>query len=132
MTVYVDTSAFFAVLDRDDSNHGAAATAWAQLLGESTTLVTNNYVLVEASALVQHRLGVAALRAFHDDIVPLLKVHWVTEELHRSAVQAALSAARKKLSLVDCSSFQTMREMGVKKAFCVDKHFREQGFEVMP
>ena len=81
---------------------------------------------------MQHWLGLAALQTFHDDIVPLLKVQWVTEELHRSAVQAALSAGRKKLSLVDCCSFQTMREMGVRKAFCVDKHFREQGFEVVP
>jgi hypothetical protein len=43
MTVFVDTSAFYAVFDRDDANHPAAKTAWTALLGEAATLLTNNY-----------------------------------------------------------------------------------------
>ena len=42
-----------------------------------------------------------------------------------------LAAARKKLSLVDCVSFQIMRQQGVRAAFCFDSHFREQGFDVL-
>ena len=50
----------------------------------------------------------------------------------RAAAGAVLAAGRKELSLVDCVSFQTMRELGVRSAFCFDKHFREQGFETVP
>jgi predicted nucleic acid-binding protein len=50
--------------------------------------------------------------------------------LHRPG--AALAAGRKKLILVDCVSFQTMRQHGVRIAFCFDAHFREQGFLVKP
>jgi len=43
-----------------------------------------------------------------------------------------LAAARKKLSLVDCVSFETMRLLGVTAAFTLDKHFKEQGFMCLP
>lgn len=131
MTVFIDTSAFYAVFDRDDSNHHRALAGWERLLRQPEDLLTSNYVLLETGALLQHRLGIAALRAFHEDVVPLLRVEWVPEQRHRAAVEAMLAAARKKLSVVDCTSFQTMRECGARTAFCFDNHFREQGFEVI-
>ena len=129
MRVFVDTSAFYAVLDRDDANHTEAKNVWTRLVLEAATFLTNNYVLVETAALLQHRLGVAAVRVFQEEIVPLLRVDWISEERHRGAMEAVLAAGRKKLSLVDCVSFQTMRENGVRSAFCFDAHFREQGFK---
>jgi predicted nucleic acid-binding protein len=132
VTVFVDTSGFYAVLDRDDTNHPKAKQVWTALLSEPAALVTNNYVLLETAALLQHRIGLAAVRAFHEEVVPLLQVHWVTEEQHRSGMEAVLSAARKKLSLVDCVSFQIMRQYGVRQAFCFDSHFGEQGFTTKP
>ncbi|HUI58554.1 MAG TPA: PIN domain-containing protein [Bryobacteraceae bacterium] len=132
MSVFVDTSALYAVFDHDDANHSRAKAVWAEWLHEDTVLVTNNYVLVETTALLQHRLGVAAVRALHEDVVPVLQVDWVSEEQHRTGAEAMLAAARRKLSLVDCVSFQTMRRHGLRIAFCFDAHFREQGFETRP
>jgi predicted nucleic acid-binding protein len=132
MTIFVDTSAFFAVFDNDDSRHEAAREIWTRLVTEEATLITTNYVLVETSALFQRRFGLPALRAFYEDVVPLLSIEWVGEQLHTAAMGAVLTAARKKLSLVDCVSFQIMREQGIRAAFCFDRHFREQGFELLP
>ena len=132
MTTFVDTSAFYAVMDRDDANHLAAREAWTALIRGAETLLTTNYVLLETTALVQHRIGLVAARAFHEDVVPLLQVDWITAEGHRSGMEAMLAAGRKKLSLVDCVSFQTMRQYGVRAAFCFDAHFREQGFLLNP
>jgi len=89
-------------------------------------------VLVETTALLQHRIGVAAVRALHEEVTPILQVDWVSEERHRAGLEAVLAAARKKLSLVDCVSFQTMRNRGVRTAFSFDAHFREQGFSTKP
>ncbi len=63
---------------------------------------------------------------------PLLRIDWIAESRHKAGTQALLTASRKKLSLVDCVSFQTMRELSVRTAFCFDNHFREQGFKVLP
>lgn len=132
MSVFVDTSAFYALLDREDANHNRAKAAWSELLRSGETLTTSNYVLVETSALVQRRLGLAALRAFSEDIVPVLTKHWIGEKTHASAIATVLTATRKKLSLVDCASFLVMREAGLHRTFTFDRHFAEQGFFCIP
>lgn len=132
MTVFLDTSGIYAVFDRDDANHSKARAAWVGWLRAGAVLLTNNYVLVETAALLQHRLGVAAVRALDEEVTPLLQVDWVTAERHRAGMDAVLAAARKKLSLVDCVGFQTMRARGVRTAFCFDAHFRERGFTTKP
>src|ERR1700677_3282749 len=132
MTVFLGTSGLYAVFDRDDANDSRARTAWEEWLREGAVLLTNNYVMLETTTLLQHRVGVGAVRALHEEVTPLLQVDWVSEERHRAGMEAVLAAARKKLSLVDCVSFQTMRNRGVRTAFCFDAHFREQGFSTKP
>jgi len=132
MTVFVDTSALYAVLDRDDDHHARAATTWEQLLDQVSDLLTTNYVLLEVSVLLQNRLGLAALRTFYEAIAPLLRVDWIVDQQHKEAVGAVLAAGRKKLSIVDCVSFESMRQHGVRSVFCYDRHFREQGFDTIP
>ena len=132
MRAFIDTSAFYALLDRDDESHRRARYAWASLLENGNTLITNNYVLVEAFALIQHRLGIEAIRGFQNDILPLVNVEFVDAELHRSGVSALLSASRRNLSLVDCISFEMMRTLEIRTAFAIDPHFKEQGFDILP
>jgi uncharacterized protein len=132
VTVFADTAALFALLDSEERDHAAAASAWREFLASDTTLVTTNYILIEAAAVIQRRLGLAALRAFHDEIAPELQVVWVDEDLHRSGIEAVLIAARRDLSMVDCVSFRVMRKREIAVAFTLDSHFREQGFTVIP
>lgn len=132
MSVYVDTSAFIAVLDRDDANHKKADRAWRELVRSEETLVCSNYILVETFALAQHRMGIAAARVFQEDIIPVLEIDWVDENGHQAGTAGVLSAGRKKLSLVDCVSFNTMRRLGIKGVFTFDRHFRKQGFKSIP
>ena len=132
MSLFVDTSAFFAVLDADDENHVAARHMWEDLLTQEVALVCSSYVLVETLALVQRRLGIPAVRVFQEDIMPMLNVEWVDESLHQVGIASVLAAARRRLSLVDCVSFEIMRRLGIKTAFVFDHHFEEQGFECLP
>lgn len=125
---FVDTSAIYAILDRDDSNHPAAKDRWVRLIDAETVLVTSNYVLVESCALAQNRLGLGAVRAIHEDIIPVMNVCWMDANLHALAMAATIAAGRRKLSLVDCSSFAMMRQRGIRNAFAFDKHFVEEGF----
>lgn len=130
--IFVDTSALYAVLDRDDQNHPLAKSTWGTLLQEDEALIVTNYVVVETTALVQHRLGIEAVRVLCGDVLAALDVHWIGEDEHMHAQNALLAADRRKVSLVDCSSFHVMRSRMVRTAFAFDPHFREQGFEVLP
>jgi predicted nucleic acid-binding protein len=102
------------------------------MLEDEEPLLVSNYVVVEISALVQHRLGMDAVRVLCGDVLPALDLHVISEDDHRIAQHAMLTADRKRLSLVDCSSFQVMRARQIRRAFVFDPHFREQGFEVVP
>ncbi len=132
MSVFVDTSALLAVLDGGDAEHAPARDAWQTLLERDEPLVTTSYVLVETFALVQSRLGMEAVRALAGDVVPVLRVHWVGESEHRLGVTALVAAGRRHLSLVDCVSFATMRELRLETAFAFDRDFTEQGFRTLP
>jgi predicted nucleic acid-binding protein len=130
VTVFVDTSYLYALLDQSDIKHTQASLLLHQLETDHSVLVTHNYVLIETSALIQNRLGIAALRSLYEDFIPILQVEWITQEQHGMAVEMALTAARKKLSVVDCASFIVMRQAGISSAFAFDHHFREQGFRI--
>jgi len=47
MRIFVDTSAFYDLLDRDDRNHQKGKKSWREILEGDSTLVTSNYILVE-------------------------------------------------------------------------------------
>ena len=126
MHVFVDTSAFYALLDRNDDCHAAASAKWSALLDGADRLITSNYVTVESIALVQHRLGLHAVRALVDDLLGVVETLWVDKTDHEGALIALLTANRRGLSFVDCTSFQLMRRFRIHDAFAFDAHFDEQ------
>lgn len=129
---FADTSALYAVLDRDDAFHAEAAAGWRDLLEADRPLITHSYVLTEVVALAQRRLGPVAVRVVHDDVVPVLAVVWVDERLHSTGMTALLAAARADVSLADWISFEVMRARGISHAFAFDRHFEQQGFTLIP
>jgi len=131
MLILIDTSAFLAVLDKDDTNHSTAKKLWHELLHSESVFISNNYILVESFALIQRRLGMEAVRVFQEDILPLINIEWIDKETHKSGMSALLASSKRKLSLVDCVSFETMRTLGIKTVFAFDPHFSEQGFKCL-
>ena len=125
MTVFVDTSALFALLDADDERHREAAMVFATLAG-SADLVTHNYVHVESIALTARRLGPLATRALLDDLLPSVRTVWVDKALHAAALAAYREGS--SASLVDHVSFELMREAGITVAFAFDADFAARGF----
>lgn len=127
----VDTSALYALLDRDDQNHPEAKERWEMLLEEGEPLCTHTYVGVEITALVQRRLGIEAVRAL-EALMGVIALYPVSLALHQQALAALLSAGRREVSLVDWVSFLWMREQNIRQAFAFDQHFLEQGFTSPP
>lgn len=132
MNIFADTSAFYAVINANDSKHVEAKQFWEKIIKSGNSLLCHNYILLETSGLVARRLGMEAVHVFEQDIVPVLRTFWVTREVHAAAVSSQLMVKQKSLSLVDCVSFEVMRRTGVRKAFTFDRHFLDYGYEIYP
>ena len=100
-----------------------------RLAAASLELVSSNCVIVETFALLQGRIGLDAVRALQQDVLPAFRMAWIDTNVHRAAVTAALATGKRRLSLVDCSSFELIRRGGLERVLHFDRHFTEQGFE---
>jgi predicted nucleic acid-binding protein len=128
VSVFVDTSAVYALLDADDSNHERALRAGERLLGEE--LVTHSYVIVELVSLVRRRLGAEAAARLIDEVLPAIDVTDVDAALRGRALAAFRAATPSNVSLVDRTSFEFMRQRGIRRAWAMDADFAAAGFEL--
>jgi predicted nucleic acid-binding protein len=132
VTVFIDTSAFYALLVNTDESHQPVRAAFSKLLDTGQSLWTTSFVIVETMALLQHRIGLQAARDFDEDVLPVVRVHWVDEHLHRLGVDRLWRLDRRQISVVDSVSFEFMGRQGIHTALAADPHFAEAGFKVLP
>lgn len=129
MSVFVDTSALYALLDEADAHHADASDALRRFVG--TELMTHALVVVETCALVGRRLPWAASEHLIDGLLPIIDVRSVDDDLHRSAMNAYRRSASAQVSLVDHTSFALMRSLGITRAFAFNADFAREGFELV-
>ena len=128
MTVFVDTSALYAVLAQDDLHH-VEATRVLQWCLEHDEVVTTNYVIVEAAQLVRRRLGADAAGDLLDRLLPSITTIWIDAATHQAAIEA-LRAGSGNASLVDHASFVVMRASGIEHALAFDRDFDREGYTI--
>lgn len=130
--VYIDTSALLALIDKDDSRHKEVVDALSDLAKDKAHLVTTSYTLVESGALVRRRLGGKAFAALGGVIVDSMEIVWVDADLHWRAWHASEKSAEKGPSLVDWVGMMTMQDLKIRTALTLDRHFKDQGFSILP
>jgi uncharacterized protein len=128
--VFVDSSAWYALSDRGDANYQRAHAVATRLATGRRFLLTTNFVLAEAHALLLNRVGRAAawafaLRVVNGDDVALVRVG---EDDERRALDIVERYDDKDFSLTDATSFAVMERLGIPEAFTFDRHFRQYGF----
>ena len=113
MTLFVDTSMFYAAADaRDRSNARAKA-----VLGAGDPLVTTDHVLAESWLLLRHRLGRPAAQRFWEAI---RQGAAAIEDVGPGDLEAdwliAATFADQDFSFIDLTSFAVMQRIGVFRA----------------
>ncbi len=120
------------MMDAQDYFHAKAKKYFIETSQIECLFYTSNYIIVETIALLQNRLGIEALRSFVDYMMPLLKIYWVDQRIHETALSNLGAASGSKISFVDYTSFKIMRELDIEFAFSFDNHFSIQGFGLIP
>ena len=132
MSVFADTSGLYALLVGSEDGHAGVVRAFRAVVSQERPLRTTSYVLVETVALLQHRVGLEAVRDFDAHVYPLMSVEWVSDELHRRGMRRLSRENRRRLSLVDCVSLEFMRQHAIENVLGLDRHFEEAGFTLLP
>jgi predicted nucleic acid-binding protein len=129
-STFVDTSGFYAFLDRDDRFHAEAKRLFLKSEADEWALVTSSYVVHESWALIQARLGWDAVEDFLREMVVRCRIVWVDERLHGLGAARARQARERRLSLTDCVSFEVMLAEGCREYLGDDEHFQAAGFQL--
>ena len=129
-SLFVDTAAWRALIDRRDARHAAAAAEMNRLLQRGTRLITTDYVVDEACTLIRARLGARASLQFLDllERTVALALVWIGPDRFDSARAIFRKHADQGFSFTDCTSFVVMEELGITDALTTDQHFRVKGF----
>jgi predicted nucleic acid-binding protein len=130
--VFVDSSAWIALLNADDRFHQLAAELFTAFRAARRPLVCTDWVFAETG----NGLARTARRLQFIETVERFRrsrhCRWI--HIDEDAFQRALklySLKDKQWGLVDCASFATMREEGIQEAATSDHHFEQAGFRCL-
>ena len=127
--VLVDTSAVYALVDRDDAFHRKAVPILRSMPGRGLTPLLTNFIVAESHALILSRLGAAMARRW------LLGQVWEIEAVQARDEEVAKDIIRKytdkSFSYTDATSFAVMARTGIRVAFGCDPHFQQYGFKLL-
>ncbi len=124
-----DTSAIYALIDRDDSNHRKAAAILRAAVRQGVTPLITNFIVAESHALLLSRLGAGIARDWlTKQIWPVEPVTPADEKKAREIIQRYTD---KEFSYTDATSFAVMARLGIQTAFAFDVHFRQYGLKLL-
>jgi len=132
--LFVDSSAWLALVSASDGRHRDAHDAFARAVADRRSLVTTGLVLAEVHRLLLHRAGIAPARAFLARIersALVVLVHAGPGE-HVAALRWIDRLSDQRVSYADAVGFAVMEARGLREALTFDRHFLAAGWQVVP
>jgi uncharacterized protein len=132
--IFVDTSAWIALVDKDDSHHKEAASSYPSLLKNHRNLITSNFVIAETYIIILNELGHKLAIDFLEKLKAsprILKIY-SNEDIEAEAEPILAKCSDQDFSYTDAVSFVIMKRQKIRKAFSFDKHFVIAGFVNIP
>lgn len=129
--VFVDTSAWYALIDRSDADH---AQVIAQFKAHGGRLLTSNFVFDETLTLLRYRLGWQVAHAFGEQTRTAQVTQYVriSPQDEEAAWDTFARYRDQSLSYTDCTSFALMRRLRLSTAIALDDDFRVFGYQLLP
>ncbi|HQZ95354.1 MAG TPA: PIN domain-containing protein [Pyrinomonadaceae bacterium] len=130
--VFVDTSGWASLLDRNEGFHKKADAVYSAIRQSGAKLVTSNYIIAELTAVLMSPLRLPKPRIItyvhgikSSDSVEI--VH-VDESLDHRSWTLLTEREDKNWSLIDCSRFVIMQDRDISDALTADHNFEQAGF----
>lgn len=120
MSLFVDTSMWYAAADSSDASNARAKA----ILAAGEPLITTDHVLVETWVLIRHRLHRKAAERFWDGLRSgVASIEPVGAADLESAWHMGTTFRDQDFSIVNRTSFAVMRRLGIERAASLDDDF---------
>lgn len=120
MTIFVDTSAWYAVADSSDASNGRMQ----QVLSTDEPVLTTDHVLAETWLLLRHRLGRSAAERFWTGLrASGINLECVSPVDLEAAYAVGLAFPDQDWSVVDRTSFAVMVRLRLDRVATLDGDF---------
>ena len=133
--IFVDTAGWASFFVAVEPFHELAGTLIRSVRHTGRPAITTNYVLAELAALLISPLRVSHPRRleFVDSVrrAGWIDVVHIDKDLDSRSWVFMARHDDKDFSLVDCSSFVVMSELGISSALTTDHHFEQAGFQCL-
>ena len=132
--IFVDTSAWVALVDKGDSLHRDAATSYPSIFKNHKNLVTSNLIVAETYIILLKELRHKAAIEFLErtKASPRILTIYSNQNIETEAEGILVKYVDQDFSYTDAVSFVIMKRQKIRKAFCFDKHFVTAGFINVP
>jgi predicted nucleic acid-binding protein len=134
MKLFVDTTAWFALIDEGDQNHRRAREFFNQFRETPVLLYLTDYIVDETVTLLRVRVSHRHALAFLDSLKTsrqIIRAH-VSPDLLAEAEVLFRRYRDKRWSFTDCVSFAFMDQRDLHDAFSFDANFAEYGKQIHP
>jgi hypothetical protein len=130
--LFADTSGWAELIDAGLPHHMKCVEIYHQLHREQRKLITSNYVMTELVTLLasplrfSRRQIITVVQSLKQS--PHVEIIHIDKLLDSQSWQLFIQREDKNWSLVDCSSFEIMRQQRLWEALTTDHHFEQAGF----
>ena len=131
--IFVDTFAWVAVINKSDNYHKICLKTLKLFLREKVKFITTNYVIIEtinALSKIEFRKSVIGFINKLEKS-PSVEIIKITDEIYNNAWILYQKRTDKDWGITDCTSFEVMRILNIKKAFTFDRHFEQASYSLV-
>jgi predicted nucleic acid-binding protein len=137
MTCFIDSTAWIAIVHKQNPNHTTASEYFQQLLEEDAKLVTNNVAIDQTLSHLKSENNSELARKFltiiDESVLTInLRMDWISRRVRRNALNQFLKSSDTHLTLSHFYINETLKRKRVDIIFSFDQALRKFGLPLMP
>jgi uncharacterized protein len=133
-TIFVNSSGWLALYNRNDPHHAAARALWDELRDEPVRFVTTDYVLDQVYTVLKVFGSLHAAQAVQAVVKnsQLVRLFMVDAVIFDRAWRVFMEDEQPQWTFTDCVNYSVIRYQGIDEVFTFDPNFAHPGITLIP
>ena len=125
--IFVDADAYIALMVEGDASHEGALRLLSELKSEEmvTSWEVIDEVATKLSFFTSHKEAVNFLKRLFTSET---RIEYVDPKRAVAVEKLFFRQSSKRVSMTDCANMVIAKELGIKRFFSFDKHYKKNGF----